>query len=68
MPVLYYGGERDARRTSRDGRTVLYLQFVRVRGATKTEIGRLNVPVAMGGNFIILPRRRRDGCRWFIIP
>ena len=43
-------------------------QFVRVRGATKTEIGRLNVPVAMGGNFIILPRRRRDGCRWFIIP
>ena len=30
----------------------IWTQFVRVRGATKTEIGRLNVPVAMGGNMI----------------
>jgi 4-hydroxy-4-methyl-2-oxoglutarate aldolase len=30
----------------------IWTQFVRVRGATKTEIGRLNIPVAMGGNII----------------
>ncbi|MCA9960414.1 MAG: 4-carboxy-4-hydroxy-2-oxoadipate aldolase/oxaloacetate decarboxylase [Chloroflexota bacterium] len=30
----------------------IWTQFVRVRGATKTEIGRLNIPVGMGGNII----------------
>ena len=30
----------------------IWTQFVRVRGATKTEIGQLNVPVAMGGTII----------------
>jgi 4-hydroxy-4-methyl-2-oxoglutarate aldolase len=30
----------------------IWTQFVRVRGATKTEIGRLNVPVGMGGTII----------------
>ncbi len=30
----------------------IWAQFVRVRGATKTEIGRLNVPVTMGGQII----------------
>ena len=30
----------------------IWTQFVRVRGATKTEIGRLNGPVAIGGNII----------------
>lgn len=30
----------------------IWTQFVRVRGATKTEIGRLNIPVAMGGTII----------------
>ena len=30
----------------------IWTQFVRVRGATKSEIGRLNTPVAMGGNII----------------
>ena len=30
----------------------IWTQFVRVRGATKTEIGQLNVPVTMGGTII----------------
>ena len=30
----------------------IWSQFVRVRGATKSEIGRLNVPVPLGGNII----------------
>jgi 4-hydroxy-4-methyl-2-oxoglutarate aldolase len=30
----------------------IWTQFIRVRGATKTGIGRLNVPVAIGGNTI----------------
>lgn len=30
----------------------IWTQFVRIRGATKTEIGRLNIPVAMGGSII----------------
>jgi len=30
----------------------IWTQFVRVRGATKTEAGRLNIPVAMGSNII----------------
>src|SRR5690606_252000 len=30
----------------------IWAQFVRVRGATKTEIGRLNVPVTIGGQVI----------------
>ena len=30
----------------------IWTQFVRVRGATKREVGQLNIPVAMGGNII----------------
>lgn len=30
----------------------IWTQFVRLRGATKSEVGRLNAPVAMGGNII----------------
>ena len=49
--VLLNGAVRDFEELVAMGLPI-WTQFVRVRGATKTEIGRLNVPVAMGGNII----------------
>jgi len=49
--VLLNGAIRDFEELVEMGLPI-WTQFVRVRGATKTEIGRLNVPVAMGGNII----------------
>jgi 4-hydroxy-4-methyl-2-oxoglutarate aldolase len=49
--VLLNGAVRDLEELVAIGMPI-WTQFVRVRGATKTEIGRLNVPVAMGGNII----------------
>lgn len=49
--VLLNGAVRDFEELVEMGLPI-WTQFVRVRGATKTEIGRLNVPVAMGGNII----------------
>jgi len=49
--VLLNGAVRDFEELVEMGLPI-WTQFVRVRGASKTEIGRLNVPVAMGGNII----------------
>ncbi len=49
--VLLNGAVRDFEELVELGLPI-WAQFVRVRGATKTEIGRLNIPVAMGGNII----------------
>jgi 4-hydroxy-4-methyl-2-oxoglutarate aldolase len=49
--VLSNGSVRDFEELVEIGLPI-WTQFVRVRGATKTEIGQLNIPVAMGGNII----------------
>lgn len=49
--VLSNGAVRDFETLVEMGLPI-WTQFVRVRGATKAEIGRLNVPVAIGGNII----------------
>jgi len=49
--VLSNGAVRDFEALVEMGLPI-WTQFVRVRGATKTEIGRLNTPVAMGGTII----------------
>lgn len=49
--VLLNGAVRDFEALVEMGMPI-WTQFVRVRGATKTEIGHLNTPVAMGGNII----------------
>ena len=49
--VLLNGAVRDFEELVELGLPI-WTQFVRVRGATKTEIGRLNVPVGMGGTII----------------
>jgi 4-hydroxy-4-methyl-2-oxoglutarate aldolase len=49
--VLLNGAVRDFEELVELGLPI-WTQFVRVRGATKTEIGRLNIPVTMGGNII----------------
>ncbi len=49
--ILSNGAVRDAELLAEMGLPI-WTQFVRVRGATKTEIGRLNIPVAMGGTII----------------
>jgi 4-hydroxy-4-methyl-2-oxoglutarate aldolase len=49
--VLSNGAVRDFEELVELGLPI-WTQFVRVRGATKTEIGRLNVPVGMGGTII----------------
>lgn len=49
--VLLNGAVRDFEELVEMGMPI-WTQFVRVRGATKTEVGRLNIPVAMGGNII----------------
>lgn len=49
--VLSNGAVRDYEELVEMGLPI-WTQFVRVRGATKTENGRLNIPVAMGGNII----------------
>lgn len=49
--VLLNGAVRDFEELVEMGMPI-WAQFVRVRGATKTEVGRLNVPVAMGGVII----------------
>ncbi len=51
LGVLLNGAVRDFEELVEMGLPI-WTQFVRVRGATKTEIGRLNIPVAMGGNII----------------
>jgi 4-hydroxy-4-methyl-2-oxoglutarate aldolase len=49
--VLLNGAVRDFEELAALGLPI-WTQFVRVRGATKTEVGRLNIPVAMGGTII----------------
>ncbi len=49
--ILLNGAVRDYESLVEMG-VPIWTQFVRVRGATKTEIGQLNVPVTMGGNII----------------
>lgn len=49
--VLSNGSVRDVETLVEMGLPI-WTQFVRVRGATKTTVGQLNVPVAMGGNII----------------
>lgn len=49
--VLQNGAVRDFEELVELGLPI-WTQFVRVRGATKTEIGQLNIPVAMGGTII----------------
>jgi len=49
--VLLNGAVRDFEELVKLGLPI-WTQFVRVRGATKTEVGRLNIPVAMGGTII----------------
>lgn len=49
--VLLNGAVRDFEELIELGLPI-WTQFVRVRGATKTETGRLNIPVAMGGTII----------------
>ncbi len=49
--VLLNGAVRDFEELVEMG-VPIWTQFVRVRGATKTEIGQLNIPVAMGGTII----------------
>lgn len=49
--VLLNGAVRDFEELVELGLPI-WTQFVRVRGATKTEVGQLNVPVAMGGAII----------------
>lgn len=49
--VLSNGSVRDYEELVEIGLPI-WTQFVRVRGATKTEVGQLNVPVGMGGNII----------------
>ena len=49
--VLLNGAVRDFEELQEVGLPI-WTQFVRVRGATKTENGRLNCPVAMGGTII----------------
>ena len=49
--VLSNGSVRDVEELVALGLPI-WTQFVRVRGATKREVGQLNIPVAMGGNII----------------
>jgi 4-hydroxy-4-methyl-2-oxoglutarate aldolase len=49
--VLLNGAVRDFERLVEMGLPI-WTQFVRVRGATKTEVGLLNTPVALGGALI----------------
>ena len=49
--ILSNGAVRDYEELVEMGLPI-WTEFVRVRGATKHNIGRLNVPVAMGGNII----------------
>lgn len=49
--VLSNGSVRDYEELVEIGLPI-WTQFVRVRGATKTEVGQLNIPVAMGGNIV----------------
>lgn len=49
--VLLNGAVRDFEELVELGLPI-WTQFVRVRGATKTEIGLLNIPVALGGSVI----------------
>ncbi len=49
--MLSNGSVRDVEELEEMGFPI-WTEFVRVRGATKTEVGRLNVPVSMGGNII----------------
>lgn len=49
--VLLNGAVRDFEELVELGLPI-WTQFVRVRGATKTEVGRLNIPVGMGGAII----------------
>lgn len=49
--VLLNGAVRDFERLVEMGLPI-WTQFVRVRGATKTEVGLLNTPVALGGTLI----------------
>ncbi len=49
--ILLNGAVRDFEELQEMGLPI-WTQFVRVRGATKTEIGRLNFPVGMGGTII----------------
>lgn len=49
--VLSNGSVRDVEELEELGLPI-WTQFVRVRGATKTEPGQLNVPVGMGGTII----------------
>lgn len=49
--VLLNGAVRDVETLVEMGLPI-WAQFVRVSGASKTQVGQLNVPVAMGGNLI----------------
>ncbi|MEM7332555.1 MAG: dimethylmenaquinone methyltransferase [Chloroflexota bacterium] len=49
--VMLNGAVRDFEELVEMG-VPIWTQFVRVRGATKTENGRLNIPVAMGGTIV----------------
>ena len=49
--ILLNGSVRDFEELVELGLPI-WTQFVRVRGATKDQVGRLNVPVALGGNII----------------
>ncbi|MCB0014964.1 MAG: hypothetical protein KDE34_23775, partial [Anaerolineales bacterium] len=49
--ILLNGSVRDFEELVELGLPI-WTQFVRVRGATKELVGRLNVPVALGGNII----------------
>lgn len=49
--VMLNGSVRDFEELEELGLPI-WTQFVRVRGATKTEVGQLNIPVAMGGTII----------------